>query len=124
MNSIATAYLSGYGHMAGLAAAVREGAVSPDTDVRMIDVSAMEDSDLPGLDDADAIIFGSPTYMGTAAGAFHAFGEATSGRWMTRASQDKLAAGFANSGSMSATRCTRCSTSPPWPSSTACSGSA
>jgi multimeric flavodoxin WrbA len=39
--------------------------------------------------------------MGTASGAFHAFAEATSKRWSTRAWSDKLAAGFTNSGSMS-----------------------
>ncbi len=53
------------------------------------------------MDAADGIIFGTPTYMGTASGAFHAFAEATSKRWMTRAWNDKLAAGFTNSGSMS-----------------------
>ncbi|WP_031191886.1 flavodoxin family protein, partial [Streptomyces peucetius] len=53
------------------------------------------------LDAADAIVFGSPTYMGTASGAFHVFAEATSKRWATRAWQDKLAAGFTNSGSKS-----------------------
>ncbi|WP_078960225.1 flavodoxin family protein [Streptomyces capuensis] len=53
------------------------------------------------LDAADAIVFGSPTYMGTASGAFHVFAEATSKRYTTRAWQDKLAAGFTNSGSKS-----------------------
>lgn len=101
-NSIAIAYFSGYGHTAGLAAAVREGAESvPGSEVRMINISSMDESDWTALDEADAIIFGSPTYMGTAAGAFHVFGEATSKRWMTRAWENKLAGGFTNSGSMS-----------------------
>ena len=39
--------------------------------------------------------------MGTASGAFHQFAEATSKRWFTDAWQDKLAAGFTNSGSKS-----------------------
>ena len=52
------------------------------------------------LDDADAIVFGAPTYMGTASAAFHAFAEATARRWLIRRWQDKLAAGFTNSGSM------------------------
>ncbi|MEC5186191.1 multimeric flavodoxin WrbA [Cryobacterium sp. MP_3.1] len=51
--------------------------------------------------DADAIIFGTPTYMGSASGAFHAFAEAPSKPWMQRTWQDKLAAGFTISGSMS-----------------------
>jgi multimeric flavodoxin WrbA len=39
--------------------------------------------------------------MGSASGAFHAFAEATSKRWMTQQWLDKLASGFTNSGSMS-----------------------
>jgi multimeric flavodoxin WrbA len=53
------------------------------------------------LDSSDAIIFGSPTYMGTASGAFHVFGEATSKRFLSGAWRDKIAAGFTNSGSKS-----------------------
>ncbi|UYB39719.1 flavodoxin family protein [Streptomyces sp. Je 1-4] len=53
------------------------------------------------LDASDAIVFGSPTYMGTASGAFHTFAEASAKRWATRAWQDKLAAGFTNSASTS-----------------------
>lgn len=56
--------------------------------------------DWEALDGADAIIFGTPTYMGSAAGAFHVFAEAISTRWMTQAWKDKLASGFTNSGSM------------------------
>ncbi|MCY7403439.1 MAG: NAD(P)H-dependent oxidoreductase [Cryobacterium sp.] len=61
--------------------------------------------------DADAIIFRTPTYVGSASGAFHAFVEAPSKPWMQRTWQDK----FADSPSpapRAATRCTRCSTSP------------
>jgi NAD(P)H dehydrogenase (quinone) len=100
--SIAIPYFSGYGHTTRIADAVRDGAVSvPDTDVDLIDVAELDDTDWASMDDADALIFGSPTYMGTAAAAFHAFAEATSRRWMERAWQDKLASGFTNSGSMS-----------------------
>lgn len=65
-----------------------------------MDVASLSDADWELMDAADAIIFGTPTSMGTASGAFHAFAEATSKRWMTRAWSDKLAAGFSNSGSM------------------------
>ncbi|HEX5594553.1 MAG TPA: flavodoxin family protein [Micromonosporaceae bacterium] len=53
------------------------------------------------LDAADAIIFGAPTYMGTASAAFHIFAQETSKRWAARAWQDKLAAGFTIAGAMS-----------------------
>jgi NAD(P)H dehydrogenase (quinone) len=45
------------------------------------------------------MIFGSPTYMGSASAAFKAFMEATSQRWMEQRWAMKLAAGFTNSGS-------------------------
>ncbi|WP_022927440.1 flavodoxin family protein [Patulibacter americanus] len=100
--SIAIPYFSGYGHTARFADAVRDGAASvPDSVAHLVNVAELDDADWARLDEADAIIFGSPTYMGTAATAFHAFAEATSKRWMERAWQDKLASGFTNSGSMS-----------------------
>ncbi|WP_327295925.1 MULTISPECIES: flavodoxin family protein [unclassified Streptomyces] len=100
--TVGIAYTSGYGHTRELANAVAQGAASvPGTIVEMIDVATITDDDWRTLDRCDAIIFGSPTYMGSASGAFHTFAEATSARWMTRAWQDKIAAGFTNSGSMS-----------------------
>ncbi|MGW1563947.1 flavodoxin family protein [Streptomyces sp. NPDC002144] len=100
--SVVIASYSGYGHTAQIAAAVADGALSvPGTTAHRVDVGSLSDADWELLDGADAIIFGSPTYMGSASGAFHAFAEASSKRWMTRAWSDKLAAGFTNSGSMS-----------------------
>ena len=52
------------------------------------------------LDDADAIIFGSPTYMAGASAPFKAFLDATSPRWAEQRWRDKLAAGFTNSAGM------------------------
>ncbi len=101
-NSVAIAYFSGYGHTLELANAVRDGVESvTDTKCAMVDVAIPADTNWEALDAADAIIFGTPTYMGSASGAFHVFAEATSTRWMTQAWTDKLAAGFTNSGSMS-----------------------
>lgn len=100
--TIVIASCSGYGHTAQIATAVADGARAvPGTQVIRVDVASLSDADWELLDDADAIVFGSPTYMGTASGAFHAFAEASSKRWSTRAWRDKLAAGFTNSGSMS-----------------------
>ncbi|MDQ0583707.1 flavodoxin family protein [Streptomyces rishiriensis] len=98
---IAVAYHSGYGHTAVLAEAVRAGAADAGAEVRLIKVDEITDEQWALLDGSDAIVFGSPTYMGTASGAFHAFAEATSARWATEAWKDKLAAGFTNSGSKS-----------------------
>lgn len=98
---ISLAYHSGYGHTAVLAEAVRDGAVDAGAQVHLIKVDEITEEQWTLLDGSDAIVFGSPTYMGTASGAFHAFAEATSARWATQAWQDKLAAGFTNSGSKS-----------------------
>ncbi|WP_149831054.1 flavodoxin family protein, partial [Streptomyces tailanensis] len=49
---------------------------------------------------AHAIIFGAPTYMGTASAAFHSFAQATSQRWAERAWKDKIASGFTVAGAM------------------------
>jgi multimeric flavodoxin WrbA len=52
------------------------------------------------LHHADAIIFGAPTYMGSASAAFKTFMEATAAFYLAQPWRDKLAAGFTNSGSL------------------------
>ncbi|MGE7391005.1 flavodoxin family protein [Streptomyces sp. NPDC004126] len=98
---VSIAYHSGYGHTAVVAEAVRTGAADSGATVHLIKVDEITDAEWELLDGSDAIIFGSPTYMGTASGAFHVFAEATSKRWFGDAWQDKVAAGFTNSGSKS-----------------------
>ena len=49
---------------------------------------------------ADAIIFGSPTYMGSVSWQFKKFADASSKPWFGQAWKDKIAAGFTNSASM------------------------
>ncbi|MFF8379108.1 flavodoxin family protein [Streptomyces sp. NPDC015661] len=98
---VSIAYHSGFGHTAVLAEAVRAGAADAGATVHLVKVDEITDADWGLLDASDAIVFGSPTYMGTASGAFHQFAEATSKRWFTDAWLDKLAAGFTNSGSKS-----------------------
>lgn len=66
-----------------------------------ISVDTITDEQWAQLDAADAIIFGSPTYMGTASAAFHAFAQASTKRWYSQTWVDKLAAGFTNSGAKS-----------------------
>ena len=98
---VAIAYHSGFGHTAVLAEAVRAGAQDAGAEVHLIRVDEITEEQWELLDRSDAIVFGSPTYMGTASGAFHVFAEATSKRWATQAWKDKLAAGFTNSASKS-----------------------
>ncbi|MER6082600.1 flavodoxin family protein [Streptomyces sp. NPDC001833] len=98
---VSIAYHSGFGHTTVLAEAVRAGAIQAGAEVHLIKVDEITEEQWATLDASDAIIFGSPTYMGTASGAFHVFAEATSKRWFARDWQDKLAAGFTNSASKS-----------------------
>ncbi|MER6560634.1 flavodoxin family protein [Streptomyces sp. NPDC001027] len=98
---VAIAYHSGYGHTAVLAEAVRAGAADAGAEVHLVKVDEITEEQWTLLDRSDAVVFGSPTYMGTASAAFHAFAEATSARWPEQVWKDKLAAGFTNSGSKS-----------------------
>lgn len=99
MSNIAIVYHSGYGHTQAVADAVAAGArgVAGST-VSLIPVAEAEAREAE-LDAADAIIFGSPTYMGGVSADFAKFKDWTSKKWMARAWQDKLAAGFTVSAS-------------------------
>ena len=87
---IAIPYFTGHGHTRKLAQAIAEGAVT----ARLIDIEDISDADWVELDAADAIIFGTPTYMGSAAAAFEAFLEEASSRWDSQLWADKIAGGF------------------------------
>jgi multimeric flavodoxin WrbA len=99
MSKIAVVYHSGYGHTKAVAEAVAKGAGSvPGVTVNLIPVADVEAREAE-LDAADAIIFGSPTYMGGVSAEFARFKDWTAKRWMARTWQDKLAAGFTVSAS-------------------------
>ncbi len=53
------------------------------------------------LGSSDAIIFGAPTYMGSAHGLFKLFLEACFTAWLDQDWKDKIAAGFTNSAARS-----------------------
>lgn len=91
-------YHSGYGHTQFIAQAVARGA---NAQLLAIDADGnLSESDWAALDAADAIVFGSPTYMGNVSWQFKKFADASSKRWFTRAWQDKLFAGFSVSASL------------------------
>ena len=99
MSTIAIVYHSGFGHTQALAEAVAKGAETvPNTKVSLIPVAEAEARQAE-LDGADAIIFGSPTYMGGVSAEFAKFKDWTSKRWMDGAWRNKLAAGFTASAS-------------------------
>ena len=96
--SIAIAFHSGYGHTERQARAVAAGVdAAPEAKASLLDVSTLDDALWACLADADAIIFGTPTYMGTSSAVFQTFAEASSTIWAEGGWRDKLAAGFTNS---------------------------
>lgn len=99
--TIAVVHHSGFGHTSTLADAVAAGARDGGAEVTVIHVATMTDEDWDLLDNVDAMIFGSPTYMGNVSAGFQAFAEKTGQRCMDGTWRDKVAAGFTNSGGKS-----------------------
>ncbi|MBF0325125.1 MAG: flavodoxin family protein [Alphaproteobacteria bacterium] len=101
MTSIAIVYHSGYGHTAEVAKSVAQGAAEvAATLVHLIPIEEAEaKADL--INGADAIIFGSPTYMGSVSGPFKTWMDATAKVWFGQGWKDKIAAGFTVSASQS-----------------------
>ena len=100
---VITVYWSGYGHTKRLAEAVNEGAKTVvGVEAHLLDAEDYGDPDSLGVfEDADAIIFGSPTYMGGVSHQFKKFVDATSKPWLAQAWKNKVAGGFTNSSSLS-----------------------
>ncbi|MFC3050692.1 flavodoxin family protein [Kordiimonas pumila] len=101
MTTVAIVYHSGYGHTEVQAKAVHKGAASVSGITASLVTVEDATANMDILKDVDAIIFGAPTYMGSASAPFKAFQDASSGAWFNRHWKDKIAAGFTNSHSMS-----------------------
>ncbi len=98
MTKTVVVFHSGYGHTRRMAEAVAQGAAAT-----LIEIDAegnVPDDAWDTLADADAIIMGSPTYMGTVSWQFKKFADATSKPWLSQSWKDKLFAGFTNSATM------------------------
>jgi multimeric flavodoxin WrbA len=91
-------YHSGYGHTHRMAEAVAEGAGAV---LHAIDAEGnLSEGGWAALDAADAIIFGTPTYMGGPSWQFKKFADASSKPWFSAKWQDKVFGGFTNSASL------------------------
>lgn len=98
MSKVAVVYHSGYGHTAKQAEAVAKGAGA---ELIAIDANGeISEPQWATLDAADAIVFGSPTYMGTVSWQFKKFADASSKAWFTQKWKDKVFGGFTNSATM------------------------
>ena len=104
MAKIGIVYFSGYGHTKKQAEAVRAGAAAVSgATVHVVELG--KDGTYPAgtweaLAAQDAIIFGSPTYMGGPAWQFKKFADESSKAWGAQAWKDKIAGGFTNSASV------------------------
>ncbi|MGV8936036.1 MAG: flavodoxin family protein [Allorhizobium sp.] len=96
--STVVVYHSGYGHTQRMAQAVADGAGAA---LYAIDAEgALSEEGWAALDAADAIIFGSPTYMGGPSWQFKKFADASSKPWFSDKWRDKVFGGFTNSASL------------------------
>ncbi len=110
MIHVAIAYHSLHGHTARLAQAAAagcglvEGVTTHLVEIRKEDVHEgrwKNEAAIEILNAADAIIFGSPTYMGDTSAVFKMFLEWGFNPWLKQTWKDKFAAGFTNSASQS-----------------------
>jgi len=103
VSNIVIVYFSQTGSTHELALAMKEGASSESE--ASVQLHRIEGSDIESgryknsqcfqdIDESDAVIFGSPTYMGGPAAQFKAFADASSERWESQKWANKIAAGF------------------------------
>ena len=98
MAKVAVVFHSGYGHTQRMAQSVADGAGG-----ELVTVDAegnLSDAQWAMLNAADAIIMGSPTYMGSVSWQFKKFADASSKQWFSQVWKDKVFAGFTNSATM------------------------
>lgn len=96
---IAIVYHSGYGHTKVVAEQIFKGALQLVPNVQLLTSKEATEHDHL-LQEADTIVFGSPTYFGNVSAEFKHFMESTGAIWSRQGWKDKLAAGFTNSSSM------------------------
>lgn len=100
--NIGIVYFSTGGTTARVAEQVAAGAEQTGAIVHLIPILGTEihegrwanDETAEKLDRCDAIIFGSPTYMGSVSGQMKSFMDAMAPRWFTGAWKDKIASAF------------------------------
>lgn len=99
MALLAVVYHSGYGHTEQVARHVATGVTAVSgCEAVLMPVAAVDWSLLAR---ADALVLGAPTYMGSVSAPFKQFMDDSSKVWFKQGWQDKLAAGFVNSGALS-----------------------
>lgn len=108
MASITVVFHSGYGHTEALAHCIAEGVTKGGGTATLIKAADLPDPDpqsgysdaWDALNNADAIVFGTPTYMGNVSAGLKRFMEASSGIWAKQGWKDKIAGGFTVGGGL------------------------
>ncbi len=104
MTKVAILYHSGFGHTAVLAEEVARGVEAAGAEAALLAIEAGQ-GDFEDIfavaAAADALVFGTPTYMGTVSAPMKAFMDASAAPYFVKAWKDKLAAAFTVSGSPS-----------------------
>ena len=110
MGKVALIYFSSTNHTHLMAEAIASGVRSHlNTRADLLRIEGAQISDgrwsnepfMQSLQTADAIIFGSPTYMGGPAAQFKAFADYSSETWFQQSWKDKLAGGFTHGSALS-----------------------
>ncbi|MEM6450407.1 MAG: flavodoxin family protein [Cyanobacteria bacterium P01_D01_bin.105] len=110
MTKVAIVYFSATGNTKLMAEAVAEGANSvADTEAQLLRITGeqidagrwQDEAVIEALNAADAIVIGTPTYMGGVAAQLKAFIDAAGAIWMSQGWKNKIAGGFTHSGSPS-----------------------
>jgi NAD(P)H dehydrogenase (quinone) len=94
-------YYSGFGHTKVQAEAVYRGAAEVDGVEAHVLTTDEATERIDELDTADAIIFGTPTYMGNISAEMKKFMEVAAKKWFVLAWKDKIAGAFSNSSNFS-----------------------
>ena len=105
MPVLSVVYHTGSGNTGRAAHALASGA-RESSEVHLLELTASQIADgrwhdeavLAALAASDAVVFGSPTYMGMVSGVFKMFADATAPMWFDRSWRDKIAGGFTSSG--------------------------
>lgn len=108
MKKVAIVYFSANGSTRDIARQINQGAMDTDVESHLVEILSDEINRgrytnreaLEKLASYDAILFGSPTYMGSPAGQFKSFMDATSDSYVKKAWRNKIAGGFTVGGSL------------------------
>ena len=106
MSTVSIVYHTGFGNTGRAAHALAEGARQSGAEVHALELTPdqitagrwHDEAILARLAESDAIVFGSPTYMGMVSGVFKMFADATAPMWFEQSWRDKIAGGFTSSG--------------------------